>query len=126
MDAWIRLQLGGEFDENGHWAATAEPDNNLLTALLDYEYFHRSPPKSTGVEEFNLACALRQSISNIFAYFPLLLLPAALLGIPPKVIAILAPVQLFLQFWYHTRHIGKLGWLEYIIVTPSQHRVHHA
>lgn len=55
MDAWIRLQLGGEFDENGHWAATAEPDNNLLTALLDYEYFHRSPPKSTGVEEFNLA-----------------------------------------------------------------------
>ncbi|MBL7472625.1 sterol desaturase family protein [Robertkochia sediminum] len=77
-------------------------------------------------EEFNLACALRQSISNIFAYFPLLLLPAAFLGVPPKVIAILAPVQLFLQFWYHTRHIGKMGWLEYIIVTPSQHRVHHA
>jgi len=33
---------------------------------------------------------------------------------------------LFAQFWYHTRHIGKLGFLEYIIVTPSQHRVHHA
>lgn len=77
-------------------------------------------------EEFNLACALRQSISNIIGYFPLLLLPAALLGVPAKVIAILAPLQLFLQFWYHTRHIGKMGWLEYIIVTPSQHRVHHA
>jgi sterol desaturase/sphingolipid hydroxylase (fatty acid hydroxylase superfamily) len=33
---------------------------------------------------------------------------------------------LFGQFWYHTQHIGKLGFLEYIFVTPSQHRVHHA
>ena len=77
-------------------------------------------------EEFNLACALRQSISNLIGYFPLLLFPAAVLGVPNQVIAILAPIHLFAQFWYHTQHIGKLGWLEYIIVTPSQHRVHHA
>lgn len=77
-------------------------------------------------EEFNLACALRQSISNLIGYFPLLLIPAALVGVPYQVIAILAPIHLFAQFWYHTQHIGKLGWLEYIIITPSQHRVHHA
>ncbi len=77
-------------------------------------------------EEFNLACALRQSISNLLGYFPILLIPAALLGVPHKVIAILGPIHLFAQFWYHTRHIGKMGWLEYVIVTPSQHRVHHA
>ncbi|WP_350291196.1 sterol desaturase family protein [uncultured Croceitalea sp.] len=77
-------------------------------------------------EEFNLACALRQSISNLVGYFALLLIPAAILGVPNKVIAILAPIHLFAQFWYHTQHIGKLGWLEYLIVTPSQHRVHHA
>lgn len=77
-------------------------------------------------EEFNLACALRQSISNLIGYFALLLIPAAILGVPDKVIAILAPIHLFAQFWYHTQHIGKMGWLEYIIVTPSQHRVHHA
>lgn len=77
-------------------------------------------------EEFNLACALRQSISNLIGYFPLLLFPAAVMGVPHKVIAILAPIHLFAQFWYHTQHIGKMGWLEYIIVTPSQHRVHHA
>lgn len=77
-------------------------------------------------ESFNLACALRQSISNIIGYFPLLLFPAALIGVPYKLIAILAPVHLFAQFWYHTQHIGKLGFLEYVIVTPSQHRVHHA
>lgn len=77
-------------------------------------------------EEFNLACALRQPISNLLGYFAFLLLPAAVLGVPNQVIAILAPVHLFAQFWYHTQHIGKLGWLEFIIVTPSQHRVHHA
>lgn len=77
-------------------------------------------------EEFNLACALRQSISGIVSLSFLFLLPAAILGLPPKVIATLTPIHLFMQFWYHTRLIGKLGWLEYIIVTPSQHRVHHA
>jgi alkylglycerol monooxygenase len=77
-------------------------------------------------EEFNLACALRQSISTVVNFFTFLLLPAALLGVPPKVIAIVAPLHLFAQFWYHTRHIKKMGVLEKIIVTPSHHRVHHA
>ena len=77
-------------------------------------------------EEFNLACALRQSITNNLGIGILFLIPAALLGVPHQMIIILGPLHLFGQFWYHTRHIGKLGWLEYILVTPSQHRVHHA
>lgn len=77
-------------------------------------------------EEYNLACALRQSISVFFRIFTFFLLPAALMGIPAQVIAVVAPLHLFAQFWYHTRHIGKLGFLEKIIVTPSHHRVHHA
>src|SRR6056300_885266 len=77
-------------------------------------------------EEFNLACALRQSISNLIGFGAVFLIPAALLGVPAKVIMSLAPLHLFAQFWYHTQHIGKLGILEYILVTPSQHRVHHA
>ena len=77
-------------------------------------------------EEFNLACALRQSISSITKLFIVFLLPAALLGVPAKVIGIVAPLHLFAQFWYHTQHINKMGWLEKIIVTPSHHRVHHA
>jgi len=77
-------------------------------------------------EEFNLACALRQSISEIVKVFAFLLLPAALLGIPAQVVATIAPLHLFAQFWYHTRHINKMGFLEKIIVTPSHHRVHHA
>ena len=77
-------------------------------------------------EEYNLACALRQSISVYVKIYVVLLLPAALLGVPEKVIAVVAPLHLFAQFWYHTRHIGRMGFLEYIIVTPSHHRVHHA
>ncbi len=77
-------------------------------------------------EEFNLACALRQSISAIVRTFAIFLLPAALLGVPGEVIAVVAPLHLFAQFWYHTRHINKMGFLEKIIVTPSHHRVHHA
>ena len=77
-------------------------------------------------EEFRLACALRQPISNFLNLFSFLLLAVALLGVPKVVIAIVLPIHLFLQFWYHTRYIGKLGFLEKIIVTPSHHRVHHA
>ena len=77
-------------------------------------------------EEFNLACALRQSISNFVNIFTFLLIPAALVGVPAQVIAVVAPLHLFAQFWYHTRHINKMGFLENIIVTPSHHRVHHA
>jgi alkylglycerol monooxygenase len=77
-------------------------------------------------EEFNLACALRQSISAIIKTFAIFLLPAALLGVPAEVITIVAPLHLFAQFWYHTQHINRMGFLEKIIVTPSHHRVHHA
>lgn len=77
-------------------------------------------------EDFNLATGLRQSITKIVSLSFIFLIPAALLGLPPQVIAVVTPVHFFMQFWYHTEHIGKLGMLEYIIVTPSQHRVHHA
>ena len=77
-------------------------------------------------EEFNLACALRQTVSSFVNLFTFLLIPAALIGVPAKVIAITVPIHLFLQFWYHTKHIKKIGFLEKILVSPSHHRVHHA
>ncbi len=77
-------------------------------------------------EEFNLSCALRQSVSEIFALFTFTYIPMAILGIPAQVVAVVAPIHLFAQFWYHTRLINKMGWIEYILVTPSHHRVHHA
>ena len=35
-------------------------------------------------------------------------------------------INLAFQFFVHTQAIGKLGWLEYVLNTPSIHRAHHA
>ena len=104
-------------DFNGYWVHRWSHQINLFWNL---HVIHHSS------EEFNLACALRQSISSFFNFFTILLLPAAILGVPAEVIAVVGPIQLFAQFWYHTRHINKMGFLEKVLVTPSHHRVHHA
>ena len=116
-DLWLYLAAFICIDFASYWSHRL---NHKINFFWNQHIIHHSS------EEFNMACALRQSISNILGYGALFMVPAALLGIPQDVIAILAPLHLFGQFWYHTQHIGKLGWLEYIIVTPSQHRVHHA
>ena len=112
---WLAAFIAIDFA--GYWNHRL---NHKINLFWNQHVIHHSS------EEFNLACALRQPVSNLIAYFPLLLIPAALVGVPFEVIAMLAPIHLFAQFWYHTQHIGKMGWLEYIIITPSQHRVHHA
>jgi sterol desaturase/sphingolipid hydroxylase (fatty acid hydroxylase superfamily) len=104
-------------DFSGYWTHRL---NHKINLFWNQHVIHHSS------EEFNLACALRQSFSDLLGYTALFLIPAAVLGVPSDVITLLAPVHLFGQFWYHTQHIGKLGFLEYFLVTPSQHRVHHA
>ncbi|WP_143962813.1 sterol desaturase family protein [Litoribacter populi] len=104
-------------DFKGYWQHRWEHKINIL---WNRHVIHHSS------EEFNLACGLRQTISTVFSYFAFLLAPGAIVGVPVEVIATVAPLHLFLQFWYHTRLIGNLGVLEHVIVTPSHHRVHHA
>lgn len=94
--------------------------NHEINLMWNRHIIHHSS------EEFNLSCALRQSISGLFGIYFFLYVPMAIIGIEPLVVAIVAPLHLFAQFWYHTRLIDKMGPLEYIIVTPSHHRVHHA
>lgn len=55
MDAWMRRHRGGAYDAGGAWAASGEPNERLLATLLGHPYFGKAPPKSTGVETFNLA-----------------------------------------------------------------------
>lgn len=104
-------------DFSGYW------DHRLshrINILWNRHFIHHSS------EEFNLSCALRQSISNYIRFSAIFMIPAALLGIPGSLFAMIAPIHLFLQFWYHTQLINKLGLLEHILVTPSHHRVHHS
>jgi anhydro-N-acetylmuramic acid kinase len=54
MDAWIRTQKEEVMDRDGAWAASGRTDHGLLDDLLADPWFARSPPKSTGIEYFNL------------------------------------------------------------------------
>jgi hypothetical protein len=49
-----------------------------------------------------------------------------LLGFEPKIVMTALLLNLLYQFWLHADWIPKLGWLEYVFNTPSNHRVHHA
>ena len=76
-------------------------------------------------EHFNLSTALRQESAYALSGF-MFFLPLAILGVPPDVFAIAGLVVLLYQFWIHTEHVGRLGVLDRIFSTPSNHRVHHA
>ena len=104
-------------DFSHYWIHRIEHSNN---------FFWNSHIVHHSSEEFDLACAVRQPISSFVKLFSFFMIPAALLGISPIVIATVTPIQFFAQFWYHTRYINRMGFLEHIIVTPSHHRVHHA
>lgn len=119
LEATIMAYIIGfiAIDFYGYWSHRLSHQINFL---WNKHAIHHSS------EEFNLACALRQPVSSFVNLFTFLLIPAALLGVPSKVIAITLPIHLFLQFWYHTKHIKKIGFLENILVSPSHHRVHHA
>jgi alkylglycerol monooxygenase len=75
-------------------------------------------------EFYNLSTALRQSSSGwIFGW--LFYLPMALAGVPPLVLAVVGLIDLLYQYWVHTEMVGRLGWIDRVFVTPSNHRVHH-
>lgn len=104
-------------DFTGYWAHRLQHRVNFF---WNHHIIHHSS------EEFNLPCALRQQIAVMTNIYTLMMIPMAIIGIPGEVLALVGPIHLFSQFWYHTRYIGNLGFLEYLLVTPSHHRVHHA
>ena len=75
-------------------------------------------------EYYNLSTALRQTASGPLLGW-LFYVPMALAGVPPGVFVTVAVIDLLYQFWVHTELVGKLGWLDGILCTPSNHRVHH-
>jgi len=75
-------------------------------------------------EEYNLSTALRQTSTGYLGF--VFYIPLYVLGFPPYVIVTVGSLNLIYQFWVHTEHIRTLGPLEWIFITPSNHRVHHA
>lgn len=76
-------------------------------------------------QDYNLSTALRQtSTGHLLGW--MFYLPMAVAGVPPKVFAVVALIDLLYQFWVHTEHVPKLGWFDRWFCSPSNHRVHHA
>lgn len=75
-------------------------------------------------EEFNLSTALRQTGTDYIGF--VFYLPLYFAGVPPAAVVTVGSLNLIYQFWVHTEHIRRLGALDRILVTPSNHRVHHA
>ncbi|HKS57893.1 MAG TPA: sterol desaturase family protein [Steroidobacteraceae bacterium] len=75
-------------------------------------------------EEFNLSTALRQTGTDYIGF--VFYIPLFLAGVPAAAVVTVGSLNLIYQFWVHTEHIRRLGPYEWIFVTPSNHRVHHA
>jgi sterol desaturase/sphingolipid hydroxylase (fatty acid hydroxylase superfamily) len=76
-------------------------------------------------EYFNLTTGFRSSVFQPlyrFVYF----IPLVLMGFRPADIILMYAITQIYGIIVHTNYVGKLGILEYILVTPSHHRVHHA
>ena len=112
--AWAACYLGHDFLY--YWFHRASHEVNAGWAA--HVVHHQS-------EEYNLAVALRQgalqpAVSWVFY------LPLAVLGFPPAMFLAVSSIDTLYQFWIHTRLVGRLGPLEWVLNTPSHHRVHHA
>lgn len=76
-------------------------------------------------EKMNFTVGFRSSVFQPlyrFVYF----IPLAVLGFKPLDIVFMYSATQIWGIFVHTELIDKMGWLEYILVTPSHHRVHHA
>lgn len=111
---WIGLMLAT--DLVWYWYHRLGHEINFLWAA--HIVHHQS-------EEFNLTVSARittfQSIiRNVFyAILPLI-------GFHPSMVFTILLVHGAYSFFTHTQMIGKLGWLEHILITPSLHGIHHA
>lgn len=116
-----------------HWWTTVP----LMLLAQDFCYYwsHRSTHRVRilwaqhvvhhSSQAFNLSTALRQPWTDLT--FGVFYVPLVLCGVSPAAVAFCSSVNLVYQFWIHTERIGRLpAPLEFVLNTPSHHRVHHA
>ena len=81
---------------------------------------HHSP------QHINLSGAYRLGWTGSITGATLFYVPLILLGFAPQAISLTLVLNLLYQFWLHTELVPRLGWLDLVFNTPSNHRAHHA
>jgi sterol desaturase/sphingolipid hydroxylase (fatty acid hydroxylase superfamily) len=107
----------------------------VLVDFVEY-WFHRTSHRVRllwathavhhSATNFNLTAAVRIGWTAPLSGMAFFLLPLALLGFHPLAIMAMVVLNLFYQFFLHTEHAPHLGGLEWVLNTPTHHRVHHA
>jgi alkylglycerol monooxygenase len=111
---WLTLLLATDFI----WYWYHRLSHNINIFWSAHIVHHQS-------EDFNLTVAARITIfqaairCGFWAILPFI-------GFHPLMVTSILIIHGAYSFFTHTRVVGKLGILEYVLVTPSHHRVHHA
>ncbi len=113
--SWPLLFLGEEFCY--YWMHRA--DHRIRWMWATHAVHHSS-------NQFVLANAYRLGWTAQVSGTALFMAPLVLVGFSPAVVLAALAANLVYQFWIHTELIGRLGPLEWVLNTPSHHRVHHA
>jgi alkylglycerol monooxygenase len=113
---WIWIVLLLATDLVWYWYHRLGHEINLLWAA--HIVHHQS-------EEFNLSVAARiTTFQALIRYLFWCVLP--FIGFNPLMVAIILTVHGTYSFFTHTQMIRRIRWLEYILITPSLHGIHHA
>ena len=75
-------------------------------------------------EHFNLSLGVRNSWYSSLSNLPFVLV-LAVIGVPLEIFLLVSSFHYSVQLYNHNALVGKSGWLDKIMVTPSNHRVHH-
>jgi sterol desaturase/sphingolipid hydroxylase (fatty acid hydroxylase superfamily) len=108
----------------------------FLLVEFAYYWFHRwshtvrwlwaSHAVHHTAHELTFPAAVRLGWTSVISGGWLIFLPLVLMGFHPLVVTALLAANLKYQFLLHTEMVGRLGPLEWVLNTPSHHRVHHA
>ncbi|MEP1931238.1 MAG: sterol desaturase family protein [Roseibium sp.] len=112
--SWVLALLAA--DLTYYWMHRCE---HRVRLFWSYHSVHHSSP------EFNFTTALRLGWAEALFEW-MFFIPMVLFGFDPVQIIGGLIVVVAYQSWIHTEKVARLGWLEKILNTPSNHRVHHA
>jgi sterol desaturase/sphingolipid hydroxylase (fatty acid hydroxylase superfamily) len=108
----------------------------FLLQDLSYYWFHRVSHRTRllwanhavhhSTNELNLSAALRFGWTGRLVGSTIFFMPLMWLGFAPRAVFVVLNLNLLYQFIIHATWIPKLGPLEWVLNTPSHHRVHHA
>ena len=131
--SWAPVDLGAVAAGPVGWPLVAAWALLVLVDDFCYYWFHRvhhevrlfwaAHVTHHSSQYYNLSTAVRQSWTPMTGL--LFYVPVFLLGFQPWQWALVHAANLLYQFWIHTERIDRLGPLEWVLNTPSHHRVHH-